>query len=134
MHLPQVTVTPAAQKFMRRMVRFSAHPQGGFRLTVSAGGCSGYNAEFSVEPAPREGDGELVVGSDVKVYLPAESRLMLDGLTVDFADTPTKSGLTFHNPQAAPCACASAGDAAAPPAHAAVPFSSIARKAPAPGV
>ena len=35
---PQVTVTPAAEKFIRRMVRFSEHPTGGFRLTVSAGG------------------------------------------------------------------------------------------------
>ena len=33
---PQVTLTPAAEKFIRRMVRFSEHPQGGFRLTVTA--------------------------------------------------------------------------------------------------
>ena len=48
---PNVTVTPAAEKFIRRMVRFSEHPEGGFRLTVSAGGCSGYNSEFTVVPA-----------------------------------------------------------------------------------
>ena len=48
---PQMTVTPAAEKFMRRMVRFSSHPGGGFRLTVSPGGCSGYNSAFTVEPA-----------------------------------------------------------------------------------
>ena len=69
---PQVTLTPAAEKFIRRMVRFSEHPQGGFRLTVTAGGCSGYNSEFSVEPAPREGDSELQLGG-VKVFLPAET-------------------------------------------------------------
>jgi iron-sulfur cluster assembly protein len=123
---PNVTVTPAAEKFIRRMVRFSDHPSGGFRLTVSAGGCSGFNSEFTVEPAPKDGDSELLVGG-VKVYLPAESRLMLDGVTVDFADTPTKSGLTFINPNAAACGCASSGDAA-PPAQATVSISSIARK------
>ena len=96
---PNVTVTPAAEKFIRRMVRFSEHPEGGFRLTVSAGGCSGYNSEFTVVPAAVAGDSELLVNG-VKVYLPAESRLMLDGVTVDFADTPTKSGLTFMNPNA----------------------------------
>lgn len=123
---PNVTVTPAAEKFIRRMVRFSEHPGGGFRLTVSAGGCSGYNSEFTVEPAPVPGDSELLVGG-VKVYLPAESRLMLDGVTVDFADTPTKSGLTFINPNAAACGCSSSGEAAAPPAQATVAISSITR-------
>jgi len=125
---PQVTVTPAAEKFMRRMVRFSEHPSGGFRLTVSPGGCSGYNSEFTIEPALQAGDSELQV-NDVKVYLPAESRLMLDGVTVDFADTPTKSGLTFFNPAQAACGCSSSGDAApaAAPAEASVTLDSIRR-------
>lgn len=123
---PTVTVTPAAEKFIRRMVRFSDHPGGGFRLTVSAGGCSGYNSEFTVEPVPKAGDSELLVNG-VKVYLPAESRLMLDGVTIDFADTPTKSGLTFFNPNAAACGCSSSGDAASPPAQATVSASSIKR-------
>jgi iron-sulfur cluster assembly accessory protein len=124
---PNVTVTPAAEKFIRRMVRFSEHPSGGFRLTVSAGGCSGYNSEFTVEAAPVAGDSELLVNG-TKVYLPAESRLMLDGVTIDFADTPTKSGLTFINPNAASCACSSSGDAPAAPAQATVSISSITRK------
>ncbi|HOX69679.1 MAG: iron-sulfur cluster assembly accessory protein [Rhizobacter sp.] len=123
---PNVTVTPAAEKFIRRMVRFSEHPEGGFRLTVSAGGCSGYNSEFTVVPAAVAGDSELLVNG-VKVYLPAESRLMLDGVTVDFADTPTKSGLTFMNPNAAACGCSTSGDAAAAPAQATVSVSSIGR-------
>jgi iron-sulfur cluster assembly protein len=123
---PNVIVMPAAEKFMRRMVRFSEHPEGGFRLTVSAGGCSGYNSEFTVVAAPLAGDSELLVNG-LKVYLPAESRLMLDGVTVDFADTPTKSGLTFMNPNAAACGCSSSGDAAAPPAQATVSISSITR-------
>jgi iron-sulfur cluster assembly accessory protein len=125
MILPTVNVTAAAQKFISRMIRFSDHPTGGFRLTVSAGGCSGYNSEFTVEPAAQAGDGELLVNG-VKVFLPAESRLMLDGVTIDFADTPTKSGLTFINPNAAACGCSSSGDAA-PPAQATVSVSSITR-------
>lgn len=126
---PNVTVTPAAEKFIRRMVRFSQHPQGGFRLTVSPGGCSGYSSEFTVEPAAQAGDSELLVNG-VKVFLPAESRLMLDGVTVDFADTPTQSGLTFFNPKAAACGCATSGEAS-PPAQATVSVASIARRTPA---
>lgn len=125
---PNVTVTAAAEKFIRRMVRFSQHPTGGLRLTVSPGGCSGYSSEFTVEAAPRAGDSELLVNG-VKVFLPAESRLMLDGVTVDFADTPTQSGLTFFNPNAAACGCSSSADAA-PPAQATVSVASISRKTP----
>lgn len=122
---PQVTFTAAAEKFVRRMVRFSDHPAGGFRLTVAPGGCSGYTSEFSVEAAPRSGDSELAVGS-VRVFLPAESRLLLDGVTVDFAESATQGGLTFFNPNQAACGCSSSGDAAKP-AEAAVAVSGIKR-------
>ena len=123
--LPHITVLPAAEKFMRRMVRFSEHPTGGFRLTVTPGGCSGYASEFTVEAAPRGGDSELAVNG-LRVFLPAESRLMLDGVTVDFAETATQSGLTFVNPNAAACGC-STSDAAKPPAQVGVSLSSIKR-------
>jgi Fe-S cluster assembly iron-binding protein IscA len=74
---PKVTVTPAAEKFMRRMVRLSATPAGGFRLAVAPGGCSGYTSEFTVGPAPQGGDSERAVNG-LRVFLPADSRLLLD--------------------------------------------------------
>jgi iron-sulfur cluster assembly accessory protein len=127
---PNVTVTSSAEKFMRRMVRFSGHPSGGFRLSVSPGGCSGFASEFTVEGAPGSGDSELLVNG-LRVFLPAESRLLLDGVTVDFAETPMQSGFTFVNPNAASCACATS-DAAAPgagvPAEVGVSLSSIKRR------
>ncbi len=124
---PNMTMSPAALKFIARMVRFSATPTGGFRLTVSPGGCSGYSSEFTIESAPLEGDAELKLENGVRMFLPAESRLVLEGLQVDFADTPTKSGLTFVNPNAAPCACSSSGDSASapPPGMAKIEISSI---------
>jgi iron-sulfur cluster assembly accessory protein len=112
---------------MKRMVRFSGLPEGsGFRLVVSAGGCSGYNSEFSVEAQPQAGD-QTVLVQGLKVFLPAESRLMLQGVTVDFADTPTQSGLTFFNPNAGPCGCSSSSDStsAKPPGVASVSLGSI---------
>jgi iron-sulfur cluster assembly accessory protein len=111
-----VVVTPAALKFMRRMVRFGGQGEhAGFRLTVTAGGCSGYDAKFDVVPAGLPGDEALDVDG-LALFLPAESRLLLEGVTVDFADGPTASGLTFFNPAAGACGCASSapGPAAAP--------------------
>jgi iron-sulfur cluster assembly protein len=41
--------------------------------------------------------------SSVKLFLPAESRLLLDGVTIDFADTATQTGLVFHDPKQVSC-------------------------------
>lgn len=128
MRTPQITVTPAAEKFIRRMLRFSETPAGGFRLSVTPGGCSGYSSEFSVEAEPAAGCGEVQVAG-LRLFLNAESRLLLDGMTMDFAETPLQSGLVFSKPGAAACAC-SAADAGAlqRPAQATVSLASIQRR------
>lgn len=91
-------LTPGAQKFIRRMIQFSTNPGGGFRLSVSPGGCSGLSAQFDVEAAPRAGDLEYH-SEGLKFFLPAESRLLLDGVTIDFAESATSGGLVFHDPK-----------------------------------
>lgn len=116
-----ITITPSAEKFIRRMLRFGGPEGSGFRLTVSAGGCSGLASEFSVETAPREGDA-VFEHNGMKLFLPAESRLLLEGVTVDFADTPTQSGLVFHDPKGHACACSSSKGAST------VDIASITRK------
>ena len=110
-----ITITSAAERFMRRMVRFGgAGADAGFRLTVTPGGCSGYSSEFTVEPAPKPGDAALDVNG-LKVFLPAQSRLMLDGFTVDFTETAMESGLTFVNPNASGCGTCGTSNAGVKP-------------------
>ena len=92
-----ILLTPAAQKFIRRMIQFSTTPDGGFRLAVTAGGCSGLAAQFDVEAAPRAGDAEVQCGG-LKFFLPAESRLLLDGVTIDFSES-SSNVLVFHDPK-----------------------------------
>jgi iron-sulfur cluster assembly accessory protein len=106
--LPNVTLTPAAAKFINRIVRFSGLGAGaGLRLAVTPGGCSGYSSEFSAEAAPAAGEQLLEVGG-VRLFLAAESRLMLNGITIDFVETATTSGLSFIDPNKEACACSSA--------------------------
>jgi iron-sulfur cluster assembly accessory protein len=108
-----ISLLPAAEKFIRRMIRFGGQGESaGFRLSVSAGGCSGMNSEFSIEASPRAGDQEFVING-VKLFLPAESRLLLDGVSIDFIDTPAKTGLNFFDPKAAGCGCKSSSEAPA---------------------
>jgi len=89
------------------MVRFGGKgPSSGFRMVVAPGGCSGMSAEFSVEDAARPNERTLEVGG-VKVFMPLLSYHMLEGVTVDYVDTATKSGFTFIDPKAGGCDCSS---------------------------
>jgi iron-sulfur cluster assembly accessory protein len=131
--LPNVTVTPAAAKFINRVVRFSGLAAGaGLRLAVSPGGCSGYSSEFSAEQAPQGGEQLLEVGG-VRLFLAAESRLMLNGITIDFVETATSSGLSFIDPNKESCACSSA-ETAPKSGITKIDIASIGRGRPAPVV
>lgn len=107
-----ILMTPAAEKFIRRMLRFGGVPGAGFRLAVSPGGCSGLAADFSVESVPRPGDAPFEING-LKLFLPAESRLLLDGVTIDCADTRTESGLVFRDPKSSGASCGSHASAPA---------------------
>ena len=122
-----INITEKAATFMRRMIRFNGGTaDSGFRLVVTPGGCSGFNSSFTVETTPLQGDA-LLDSNGVKVFLPAESRLLLEGVTVDFADTTMATGLSFINPNAQSCACSSSS-AGAPPQSATVSIASIQRR------
>ena len=109
--LPAVVVTPAAEAFMRRIVRFGGQGErAGFRLTVSPGGCSGLSSQFTVEPRP-QADDEVVSLNGLDLYLPQESRKLLAGVTIDFLDTRTESGFAFIDPNAEGCACSTGAPA-----------------------
>lgn len=120
-----VTLTPAAEKFMRRMVRFGGQGEkAGFRLVVTPGGCSGLSSEFSIEAGPQAED-RLLESNGLQIFLPEESAALLEGATIDFADTPMTSGLVFHNAQSS-CACSTSSNA--PPSSGAVSLDSIGRR------
>ncbi|MBI3901955.1 MAG: iron-sulfur cluster assembly accessory protein [Nitrosomonadales bacterium] len=122
-----ITITDKAAKFISRMIRFNGGAAGsGFRLAVTPGGCSGLSSSFTVEATPLDGDAVLESGG-VKLFLPAESRILLEGVTIDFTDTAMATGLSFINPNAQSCACSSAS-AGAPPKAATISIASIQRK------
>ena len=93
-------MTAAAEKFIRFMLRADGKPESGFRLAVSPGGCSGLSAKVEVKDAPEPNDA-IVDYRGLRLFLPAESRILLEGVTIDFADTPAQTGLVFHDPKAA---------------------------------
>lgn len=95
-------LTPAAEKFIRFMLRSDGGPGSGFRIVLSPGGCSGLNADVSVTPTPAAGDA-VVERNGLKLFLPVESRLLIEGVTIDFAETAAQTGLVFRDPKTPSC-------------------------------
>ena len=99
-----VTVTPkAVQKIREAFSREGV--QGGLRLGVLGGGCSGLSYQFKFDLKPRATDNVLKF-DDVEVYIDPKSLVYLDGMTLDWKDSLIHSGFEFDNPNAKKsCGC-----------------------------
>lgn len=100
----QIHVTPkAVQKIREAFAREGV--QGGLRLGVLGGGCSGLSYQFKFAPEARPRD-YVFEFEDVKVFVDPKSMLFLDGMTLDWRDSLMQSGFVFENPHATKsCGC-----------------------------
>lgn len=100
------TLTAAAEKFIRRMTRFTTSESAGFRLKVALGGCSGFAVTFDVvdEMDPSE---ILWKISGLRIFLDPSSCLLLDGAVVDFAETFAHTGFVIITKDPAGQCCSS---------------------------
>jgi iron-sulfur cluster assembly protein len=99
-----VTVTPKAVGKIREAFQREG-VNGGLRLGVLGGGCSGlsYQFKFDVKPRPRD---QILNFDDVKVFIDPKSLVFLDGMTLDWKDSLIQSGFVFENPNAKKsCGC-----------------------------
>ena len=100
-----ITLTPAADKAIKRFLRGAETPVAGLRIFVSGGGCAGLQYGLRLEQDKSEDDFEFDLGGATLLVDPM-SRPMLEGLTVDFVDSLTQTGFKFSNPNAAgSCTC-----------------------------
>jgi iron-sulfur cluster assembly protein len=79
---------------------------GGLRLGVLGGGCSGLSYQFKFAPEPRPRDQVFEFDGDVRVFVDPKSMIFLDGMTLDWQDSIMQSGFVFQNPHATKsCGC-----------------------------
>lgn len=79
--------------------------QGGVRLGVQGGGCSGLSYNIRFDGQPRERDRILQFG-DVRVFVDPKSFIYLHGMTLDYQETLMQQGFVFVNPNATKsCGC-----------------------------
>jgi iron-sulfur cluster assembly protein len=81
--------------------------QGGLRLGVQGGGCSGLTYNIRFDSQPRERDRIFVYG-DVRIFVDPKSFIYLNGMTLDYQETLMQQGFVFKNPNATKsCGCGS---------------------------
>ncbi|HAA32582.1 MAG TPA: iron-sulfur cluster assembly accessory protein [Cyanobacteria bacterium UBA8553] len=104
-----LTLTEKAEFRLRSFLLGSApspNPlQKGIRVSVSDGGCSGYQYALDVTSTPKEDD-VIVEQGRVLVYIDKQSAPLLEGIVIDYVEGLIESGFKFSNPNATEtCGC-----------------------------
>jgi iron-sulfur cluster assembly protein len=102
-------VTDRAVKRIRAaMTKEGVSPEeGGLRLGVMGGGCSGLSYSIKFDTRPRERD-RIYVFDGVRVFVDPKSFLYLHGMTLDYEETLMRQGFNFINPNSSrSCGCGS---------------------------
>lgn len=81
--------------------------EGGLRLGVLGGGCSGLSYSIKFDTQPRERD-RVFTFEDVRVFIDPKSFVYLHGMTLDYEETLMRQGFNFINPNSTrSCGCGS---------------------------
>lgn len=79
--------------------------EGGLRLGVSGGGCSGFSYVIKFDRHARERD-RIFEFDGVRVFIDPKSFVYLNGMTLDYEETLIRQGFNFINPNATrSCGC-----------------------------
>jgi iron-sulfur cluster assembly protein len=108
---PQKTIQVterAVQRIRSAMEKEGISPaEGGLRLGVLGGGCSGLSYSIRFDTQPRERD-RVYQFDDVRIFVDPKSFLYLHGMTLDYEETLLKQGFKFVNPNSSrSCSCGS---------------------------
>lgn len=102
-----VHLTEAAAKKIRALLAkegFSTE-DGGLRLGVQGGGCSGLSYAMRLEAKPREKD-QIFAAFGARLFVDAKSLEYLKGTRLEFEETLMRQGFVLQNPNAKrTCGC-----------------------------
>ncbi len=117
-----IEITKNALKRIRIvMAKEDISPEdGGLRLGITGGGCSGLSYNIRFDTKPRERDRTFVFGEGVetpndpsggkpvRIFVDPKSFLYLAGMVLDFEETLMRQGFNFINPNSTKsCGCGS---------------------------
>ena len=103
-----IQISEAAAHKIRTLMAKQGISEGGLRVGIKGGGCSGLSYTFAWEREARLGD-EVFEGSDgAKIFVDKKSLLYLNGTVLDYDTGLISGGFVFNNPNAkSNCGCGS---------------------------
>jgi len=100
-------LTELAAKTAAALMEKRGLANGGLRVTVSGGGCSGYQYSLGFDDQQRADDIVLEMAG-VRVFVDRDSAAFLNGVTIDYVNALHGAGFKFVNPNASrTCGCGS---------------------------
>ena len=103
-----LTLTETAASEVRKFIEAeSVGTDGGLRVRVVPGGCSGFQYGMNIEEAPQATD-EVVEAAGLRVFVDMFSAQYLENVQIDYVNSVMGTGFTFNNPNASGgCGCGS---------------------------
>jgi iron-sulfur cluster assembly protein len=100
-----IQLTEAAAQALHSAITSTSTPIAGLRLTVQAGGCSGYQYQMGLVENADPSDLSCE-SRGLAVFIDPSSAPLISGTTIDFIDSLDGAGFAFNNPQAkSTCGC-----------------------------
>ena len=103
-----IQISDMAARKIRSLMAKQGITEGGLRVGVKGGGCSGLSYTFSWERESRMGDEVFEGPEGSKIFVDKKSYLFLKGTMLDYDTELMTKGFVFNNPNAKQtCGCGS---------------------------
>ena len=100
-----IEISEKAAARIRAITTEKGTPEGGLRLGVKGGGCSGlsYFVDWAATPSKLD---QVIERDGARVFVDPKSAVFLQGTTVDWQQTLMQTGFVFRNPNVkSACGC-----------------------------
>jgi iron-sulfur cluster assembly protein len=103
-----IQISETAARKIRTLMAKQGLEEGGLRVGVKGGGCSGLSYTFAWEKEARIGDEVFDGPEGARIFVDRKSLLYLDGTVLDYDMNLISKGFVFNNPNAkTTCGCGS---------------------------
>jgi iron-sulfur cluster assembly protein len=103
-----IDISETAARKIRTLMSKQGIDDGGLRVGVKGGGCSGLSYTFAWEKVARFGDQVFEGPEGAKLFVDKKSLLYLNGTVLDYDMSLISKGFVFNNPNAkTTCGCGS---------------------------
>ncbi len=100
-----IEISDQAAAHIRALSEQKGTPQGGLRLGVRGGGCSGLSYVIDWAAVPSRLD-QVIEKDGARVFVDPKSAVFLQGTVIDWQQTLMHSGFVFRNPNVkSSCGC-----------------------------